>query len=255
MKYIELLSEKRFDEVKELFIKYDIGLSEECTLLYANAFEILSRTVNHKLSTKEIFEVYIFLSEWLEEHDYYCRFCQAEWIVRCAVDRFEIDCSYMKKITEEERNAFVAVFKIGHRVAAKYESETINALREYMSFEKEFSVKAILNFIRNRESYDETYGYSAENPVRLWGYHSVQKYLGNLRYKGEKIKAVSCGVWHNSDNYRVGKFDIYLLKGKIKSKSEKIATIYIDGNSNVIEAFAPKGLALVEDMINSASIL
>ncbi len=258
MKDIELLSEKRFDEVKELFIKYDIGLSEKCILLYANAFEILSRIVNHKLSTKEIFEVYIFLSEWLEKeqyHNWYLEKHYPEEYIISVIGWMEIKFSWIDKLTEEEKKLFVIILNRGHRVVADYESETINDRRVHMGFEKEFSVKAKLNFIRNRESDDETYGYSIENPVRLWSYSAIYTYLKNLRYKGEEIEAVSCGVWHNSNNYRVGKFDIYLLKGKLKSKSEKIATIYIDGNSNAVEAFAPKGFALAEDMINIGSIL
>ena len=107
MKDIELLSEKRFDEVKELFIKYDMGLSEKCILLYANAFEILSRIVNHKLSTKEIFEVYIFLSEWLEEYGADKEFFEADEFYIRYVRMLEIKFSCMDKLTEEEKKLFV----------------------------------------------------------------------------------------------------------------------------------------------------
>ena len=58
-----MLREKRYEEVKNIFEEKGVDLTENDIKLYANAFEIIAHYVNHKLTTREIMEVYDFLSD------------------------------------------------------------------------------------------------------------------------------------------------------------------------------------------------
>lgn len=240
MKDIELLSEKRFDEVKELFIKYDIGLSEKCILLYANAFEWLSRVTHGKLSTEQLLRVYVFTSEWLEEHIYNCH-SKDEKSISKIIEWLEICCDSKGRLTDKEKEEFAVIFDKGYGIA------------EYKCKQEGFT-EMIVNRIVDK-SLCETYGYTIEDPVELWDKFAVNRYLRNLRYNGEEVQAIPFGVWHNSNNYKVRKYDIYLWKGIFRKKREKIASIYINVYSNAIHTVAPKGFTLNESMMNVGSVL
>lgn len=254
---MKLLSEKRFDEVKELFIKYDVGLSSYSDImLYANAFEIISEFTHHKLTTTDIFHAYDFISDVaLNKRMDIIAHVAKEDRIRVMVRMLE-ECPETKgKLTVEEKVAFAYCVNLGEctRILDEEAGMTHNGIVLFDSFEHikaefeyekaEFPKRFVIADCPTR--FDETYGYSMDNPINATSVRTSYLYLNSLRYQGKKIEYKRICSSKNNCGKIIDKYDIYAKKGLFKNKSVKVATIYINSYCDEMPKVAPKGFTLV----------
>lgn len=257
MKDVELLSEKRFNELKELFLKNDVGISEDSDIiLYANVFEIISEFTHHKLTTTDIFYSYDFITDVAQNKrtDIIAHVAKEDRI-RVMVRMLE-ECPETKgKLTIEEKVAFAYCANLGEctRVLNEETDMTHNGIVLFDSFEHikaEFEYEKKIypgrfKIILSEARFDDTYGYSIDNPINATSVMASYFYLDRLRYNGKKIQHKRRGAFRNINNIAIDKYDVYVKKGLFKNELVKVATIYINANGHDMPKVAPKGFTLV----------
>ena len=103
---MNLLNEKRFAEVKLLFEKENLPLSEREIKIYSNVFEIISIYIHNKLTNEEILHAYDFLSDVMLNNRPDIAYVAKVDRIRVAVALMETIPETKGKLTEDEKLAF-----------------------------------------------------------------------------------------------------------------------------------------------------
>ncbi len=254
---MEIINKQRFEEIKPIFEEHNINLSRNDIAIYSNVFEIISKFVHQKLTNQEIFVVYDLLSDVVKNNrpDIIAHVPKEERI-RVQIRLMEELPETKGKLDLEEKVALAFCIYTGECIQIYDEERDMmcNGIVLFDSFEHiknefEYEKQQFPSFFKIEERniiFDNTYGYSKENPINVTSIDAAHYYLSKLRYNTLPIKYDRVGSFSNLSNDLVDGYDIFAeKKGLFKSKIIKIATIYINSYSDEMPEVAPQGFTLV----------
>lgn len=252
----KIISQTRYESIKQLFIANEIDMSDREIGIYANVFEIISYFVNGKLTDEEMFMAYDFLSDLIvDKLPKYAVHVPKEDRIRAQV-RFLEELPYTAgKLTDEEKIGFAYCVwtAVCLRVLDEENDCTCNGIVLFDSIEHiENNYKHDLEerpdffSIEKQELViDDEYGQKIEKAINTTSVSMSYAYLDHLRYQGKPIKYKRMGSCVNSAGKMVDKYLIYTEKKTLFSKKQvDITYLYINGYCNSTPKVAPKGFTL-----------
>ncbi len=266
---MKILNLERYEDTKVLLDESQYDFSDADIVLYANAFEIISKLTGNKLSNKEIFYLYDLIGDVMVnlrpdiiEH------VDQDDRIRVAVKLLEKLPETKDKLTTEEKLAFAFCVKFGEltQVYDKKENTIKNGIAFFDTYEhikKEFEYeraelpslyeindfkmnKLIIKIIDNDDVIlDDNYGLSVETPVLMTSVFESYKYLNGLYYNNRPIKYKRICSMSDSKNGIIDKYEIFYEKKRfLKSKIVYITDIYINAYSLKAFYVPPKGFTI-----------
>lgn len=252
-----MLSEKRYKEVKNIFEEKGVGLTENDIKLYADVFEIIAHYVNHKLTTREMMEVYDFLSDVI---------LNRRPDIKIHVDkkdRIKVQVALMDKISFirnkldlEEKIMLAFCIYLGEciRVYDEESDEVKNGVvlfKSVESIELEFeqckSINPSLFEIVTDNSVNENredFGYCKSNPVLTVSVGDAYNYLARLVCENKNVTYSRIeSVW-GDNGHILDKYKITITSGMLFFKKSTDYTIYIDSYAASTSTKAPKPFSL-----------
>ena len=111
-------------EARALFKENSIQLGERDIFLYGNAFEIISSLIHGKLTTREIFEAFDFLSDLILNKKHQYGFIRRDDRIKAQIQIMEEIPQIAGKLTPEEKEALA--FCVYHATCVRVFNEDTN---------------------------------------------------------------------------------------------------------------------------------
>jgi len=254
---MEIINPGRFNSLAALFHSRDIRLSEREILIYCNVFEIISEFVNNKLTDEEILNVYDLLSDVIKnDRPDVVPYVSKEERISVQVRLMEELEETKGKLTMDEKVGLAFCIYTGECVKVYDEKRDImcNGIVLFDSFEHikneldddKKLFPDVYNFLLNQSIvFDNTYGFSEDNPIRATSISDSYEYLDRLRFNGTPILYDRIGSFGNTNGDIIDGYDIFVEKrGFFTVKQRKIATLYINPYCDVTPQIPPTGFTL-----------
>lgn len=254
---MELLSQKRYDDVNQLLQDNGISLDDENRRWLSNTFEIISSFVQNKLTTAEIFSVYDLLSDVMKNsRPDIVVYVKKEDRIRVAVGLMEELVETAGKLTEDEKVAFAFCIMTGECTQVFDEEQGVirSGVTLFDSFEH---IKQELLYAMSTDPdrfdmkkvefvIDERYGFTVETAVHTTSVRAAYTYLASLRYNGQSVVFDRIGSFGNNAGQLVDGYKIFVeKKGLFSKKKFEVATLYINSYCQDMPKVAPKGFTLI----------
>ena len=251
-----MLNEERYRSIRRIFERMELQLSERDMELYADAFEIISQFLHHKLNDIQLVKVVDYLGDVITE--------KATHIVSHVPksDRLKVQYVLLEKIPptkgklnqeEKELLAFCVYWMNCVQVYDEEQDTIVTGLRDFTSVDK---IRALYEDEKTRRpdffalwkpkpTVDETtYGLSLDNPIRVKSIPVAYEYLNRLRYNGQPVHYERIGSFEGGNK---GLVDGYTLtttqRGFLKKKTVN-TVIYIDPYSDWNILLPPPGFEI-----------
>ena len=248
-----MLSENRYIEVKNVFAKRGIKLTESDIRLYADVFEIIAYYVNDKLTTREIMEAYDFLSDVIlnRRPDIKVNVSKKERIkVQVALmdkipfigDKLDLNekimfafCIYLgecMRVYDEETNQEtngIVLFKSVEKIRAEFE--------DYKSFNPGL-FDITMDNSANEEKPD--FGYSIDNPILAISIGDAYKYLARLKSEEGTVTYSRLGSCTGNNGHILDLYKVIVTKRIWFKKKSQEYMLYVDSYADKTSAKAPK---------------
>lgn len=253
---MEILNTQRFEKLKTIFKERNINLSLNDISIYSNVFEIISQFVHHKLTDEEILGVYDLLSDVIKND-------RPDIVAHVSKnDRIRVQVRLMEELPEtkgkldlDEKIALAFCIYLGECTQIYDEEknsmhngivlfDSFEHIQSELDYEKE-QFPSVYKLDKPEIKFDDTYGYSLENPINTTSIDASYYYLTKLRYNGSPIIYERIGSFGNSKNDTIDGYDIFIEKKTLFGKKTiKIATLYINAYCDGMPKVAPKGFEL-----------
>ena len=244
---MKLLNEKRYDELYPLMCDF---LKPEDIMAYSNVFEIISLFTGGKLTTKEIFTSYDFLSDLVQnKHPEIAILSDEKESIPAAVRAMEGLDETRWRLTMEEKEAFAYCIRTCELyVICDAKTYTIHScIIEFDSFEKiktryeEEKKHHPEEFVREDNKSIGKFGFSPDNPVRATSIMAGEFYLRKLRYNGTPVTFKRIGSTAGGTDGIQDLYELYYLSERGKVQKCKI---YVDPYAFEDSTEAPEGFTL-----------
>lgn len=222
----------------------ELQLSEQDMELYADAFEIISQFLHHKLKDIQMVKVVDYLGDVITG--------KATHIVPHVPksDRLKIQYILLEKIpptrgklTQEEKEllAFCVYWMNCIQVYDEDQDMIVTGLHDFTSVEK---IRTLYEDEKMRKpdffapwepkpTVDEaTYGLSLDNPIRVKSISTAYAYLNRLRYNGQPVSYERIGSFEGRNGGIVDGYMLTTIQRGFLTKKTVYTDIYIDPYSD-----------------------
>lgn len=252
-----MLSEKRYVEVISVFEEKGIELTDEDVRLYADVFEVISHFTNNKLTSREMIEVYDFLSDVV---------LNRRPDIKIHVekkDRIRVQVALMDKIpfigdkldlNEKIMFAFCVYLSECTRIYDEKTNKETNGIVLFESVEsiecefeeyKSFNPSLFDIVVDNRLNEEkEDFGYCKNNPVLTVSVGDSYNYLSRLTSDSGKVMYSRVGSCAAENGHILDMYNVTVIRKKLFVKKRQDYKIYIDAYADSTSQRAPKPFRL-----------
>lgn len=246
-----MLSEKRYESLKEILGEVKIQIPEEQIKEYTKIIDYIAHVTENKFTDMEMVAIYAVLGDIVEgKEPQMALIAKSDDIIPTLVRIMEELPLTKGKLTMEQKlriafceRAITGVHEQPEGVVFDWFDTVEDAEKQFDFFREtmpswfKVSDAPIINKAK--------YGFSADEPILTTSVRASSIYLSRLAYNGKAIIYERVGSCSGKNGNIVDKYRVYQEKGFLFKKKAFICDLYIDAYSSKQPDLAPRGFTLV----------